>query len=161
VYSDEASESTTGQTWLRGYQITDAKGQVTFTTIFPGWYSGRTTHVHFRVRSSYSEAAGLSDGTNTTQGFFDQAIIDTLATSVSPYSAEGKNPLTNASDRVYAAETAGETLMSLTGDPPSGFPATFTIRLPITTEYDGGMGMGGPPDGGMGPPPDGGMGPPP
>ena len=41
VYSAESSESTSSQTWLRGYQLTDSSGKVQFTTIIPGWYSGR------------------------------------------------------------------------------------------------------------------------
>jgi len=41
VYSAEASESTTGQSWLRGYQLTNANGMVQFATVIPGWYSGR------------------------------------------------------------------------------------------------------------------------
>ncbi len=160
VYSAEASESTLSESWLRGYQITDAKGQVTFTTVIPGWYSGRTTHIHLRVRSSYSEASSTSDGTNTTQVFFDQTFVDRLATTVTPYSAEGTNPTTNALDRVYASQTQGENQMTLTGDDTTGYTASATIRLPIATDYDAGTTMGGP-DGGMGgPPPDGGMGPP-
>ena len=55
IYSDQAVENTTTETWLRGYQLTDANGKVTFTTIVPGWYSGRTTHIHLRVRSTYSK----------------------------------------------------------------------------------------------------------
>ena len=40
----------TGQTFLRGVQTTDANGQVTFRTIYPGWYSGRATHIHVQVK---------------------------------------------------------------------------------------------------------------
>lgn len=132
VYSDIAGENTTTQTWLRGYQITDASGVVSFTTILPGWYSGRTTHIHLRVRSSYSEASSTTDGTNTTQVFFSQTLIDTLDTTIAPYSAEGTNPTTNAADRVYTAQTNGENLLTLTGDTTSGYTAEFTIGLPIT-----------------------------
>ena len=39
----------TAQTFLRGIQATDARGQVTFTTIYPGWYAGRATHIHVEV----------------------------------------------------------------------------------------------------------------
>ena len=55
IYSDEPSYNpgggtgtvvTTGQKFLRGYQITDENGQVQFTTIYPGWYNGRTIHIH-------------------------------------------------------------------------------------------------------------------
>jgi protocatechuate 3,4-dioxygenase beta subunit len=164
VYSNESVESTLGKSWLRGYQITNAKGQVTFTTVIPGWYSGRTTHIHVRVRSSHDEAAGLNDGTNTTQLFIAQTLIDTIDTTVAPYEAEGTNPTTNAGDRVYAQETGGTMQMTLVGDNTNGYTASAVVRLPITQDYDAGAGMGagggmgGPPDGGMGGPPDGGGG---
>src|SRR5262249_54783384 len=50
LYSDESANGTSGQNWLRGYQTTDSGGAVTFTTIYPGWYTGRTVHIHFKVR---------------------------------------------------------------------------------------------------------------
>jgi protocatechuate 3,4-dioxygenase beta subunit len=132
VYSDIASEGTSADSYLRGYQITDATGLVTFQTIIPGWYQGRTTHIHLRVRSSYSEASSTSDGSNTTQLFFPQALVDTLDTTVSPYSGEGKNPTTNAGDHVYNGETDGQILLSPTGDTSSGYTATCSVYLPIT-----------------------------
>jgi protocatechuate 3,4-dioxygenase beta subunit len=132
VYSDQASESTTTETWLRGYQLTDAKGTVTFVTIVPGWYSGRTTHIHLRLRSSYSSASSTTDGTNTTQLFFTQTFDDTLATSVTPYSAEGKNPTTNAGDHVFNGETNGANVLAVAGNATSGYVASITLGLPIT-----------------------------
>lgn len=132
VYSDEGVESTTGETWLRGYQLTDSAGDATFTTIFPGWYQGRTTHIHLRLRSKYSSASSTSDGTNTTQVFFAQTLIDTINASVAPYSAHGTNPTTNESDRVYTEQTEGKTELSLMGDSVSGYTATVPIELPIT-----------------------------
>ena len=131
IYSAESSESTTGESWLRGYQITDSSGKVQFTTIIPGWYSGRTTHIHFRLRSTYDSSD--SGATNTMQVFFDQTLIDTLATSVSPYSAEGTNSTTNATDRVYSEQEDGTTLMTLSGSTTAGYTATFKIYLPIAT----------------------------
>jgi protocatechuate 3,4-dioxygenase beta subunit len=92
VYSDISAENTSSETWLRGYQLTDARGQVTFTTIVPGWYSGRTNHIHLRVRSTYSDVSSTSDGANTTQLFFAQTLIDTLATSVAPIQQRGDQP---------------------------------------------------------------------
>ena len=132
VYSAEDVEDTSGLTWLRGYQVTDSAGQVTFTTIFPGWYAGRTTHIHLRVRSKYSEASSTSDGTNTTQVFFPQTIIDTIDTSVAPYSSHGTNSTTNATDRVYADQTDGKMELTLSGDSTSGYVTSVTIDLPIT-----------------------------
>jgi protocatechuate 3,4-dioxygenase beta subunit len=43
------SNDYTGQTWLRGYRTTDAKGQVQFTSVYPGWYSPRATHIHLEI----------------------------------------------------------------------------------------------------------------
>jgi hypothetical protein len=129
VYSAESSENTTGQSWLRGYQLTDANGMVQFTTILPGWYSGRTTHVHLRLRSTYDSSD--DSGTNTMQLFFDQTLVDTLDTTISPYSSEGTNPTTNASDRVYSEQEDGTTLMTLSGSFTDGYTATAKAYLPI------------------------------
>ncbi len=133
IYSDEASENSTTETWLRGYQLTDAKGTVTFTTVIPGWYQGRTTHIHARIRSSYGNASSTSDGSNTTQLFFPQDMVDQISTSIAPYDAEGTNPTTNAGDRVYSQQTMGTTLLTLAGDVTTGFTAKVTLVLPINT----------------------------
>jgi protocatechuate 3,4-dioxygenase beta subunit len=138
VYSDQAVENTSTETWLRGYQVTDANGRISFATIIPGWYSGRTTHIHLRVRSSYGQASSTSDGSNTTQLFFAQTFIDALATGVAPYSAEGTNPTTNAGDRVFAEQTNGANVLALTGDNTSGYTAAVTVVLPITSSGTGG-----------------------
>jgi protocatechuate 3,4-dioxygenase beta subunit len=132
VYSDEGVESTVGETWLRGYQLTDSAGEASFITIFPGWYEGRTTHIHLRVRSKYSTASSTSDGTNTTQIFFAQSLVDSINTTVSPYSSHGSNPTTNAIDRVYEAQTEGLMEVVLTGNTTVGYTTTVTIGLPIT-----------------------------
>ena len=132
VYSAEGVEDTSGLTWLRGYQLTDSAGQVTFTTLFPGWYEGRTTHIHLRVRSKYSEASSTSDGTNTTQVFFPQNTVDTINTTIAPYSSHGTNSTTNATDRVYADQTDGKMELTLTGDTTAGYVTSVTINLPIT-----------------------------
>lgn len=132
VYSNESVEGTTGETWLRGYQITDSNGLVTFKTIFPGWYSGRTTHIHLRVRSAYNAASSTSDGSNTTQLFFPQTTVDTIDTTVSPYKSEGVNPTTNVGDRVYAVQTRGKMELSLSGDASNGYVASCILGLPIS-----------------------------
>lgn len=130
VYSAEDVESTTGETWLRGYQLTDANGLASFVTIMPGWYQGRTTHIHLRLRSTYDSTS--TGETNTTQLFFPQDTINTINTTISPYSAEGTNPTTNASDHVYSGETNGANVLTLNGDTTSGYTATCKVNLPIT-----------------------------
>jgi protocatechuate 3,4-dioxygenase beta subunit len=131
VYSDEASENTSSQTWLRGYQITGSAGTVTFTTIVPGWYQGRATHIHVRARSKYNAASSTGDGSNTTQLFFPQAVVDALSSSVAPYDAHGVNPTTNASDHVYTPQTKGKMELVLSGTAGSGYVASVAIGLPI------------------------------
>jgi len=130
IYSAEDVENTSGETWLRGYQLTDSNGLATFSTIIPGWYAGRTTHIHLRIRSSYDSTT--TGGTNTTQLFFPQDVIDTINTTISPYSGEGANPTTNATDHVYTGEVSGATLLTLSGDTTNGYTATFKVDLPIT-----------------------------
>jgi len=88
VYSDESVENTVGQTYLRGYQTTDSNGLVTFKTIFPGWYSGRTVHIHVMIRTFSS--SGTETFEFTTQLFFDPALTLTIM-GTSPYNTRG-NP---------------------------------------------------------------------
>jgi protocatechuate 3,4-dioxygenase beta subunit len=130
VYSAEQVESTSDVNWLRGYQVTDSTGVVKFTTIFPGWYEGRTTHIHLRLRSTYDSSD--TGGTNTTQLFFPQDIVDTISSTIAPYSAHGADSTTNASDHVYTGETHGEILLTLSGDTTKGYAATCSVGLPIT-----------------------------
>ena len=106
IYSDEGTYNpgggtgtvnTSGQRFLRGYQITDENGQVKFTTIYPGWYSGRTIHIHVRVRT-YSGSTVLSNF--VTQIFFDDAVNNTVL-ATSSYSRTTSRDTTNSSDMVY------------------------------------------------------------
>jgi len=112
----------TGQTFLRGLQMTDANGQVTFTTIYPGWYAGRATHIHVEV---------FVNGVNkkTTQVAFPEATSTTVyATGV--YASKGRNPTSNASDMVFSDGTSME-LATLSGTVSSGYAATLTIGVPV------------------------------
>src|SRR5215218_3200643 len=49
---------TRGETYLRGYQVTDENGTARFTTIYPGWYQGRAVHIHFKIRDSPESEQG-------------------------------------------------------------------------------------------------------
>ena len=75
---DDQATSTVGQKFLRGVQITDGNGLVTFETIYPGWYHGRTTHIHIK--------AFLGDGkVATSQLFFPDALSEFIYENISPY----------------------------------------------------------------------------
>ncbi len=127
LYSDEAANHTSGETWLRGYQETDSAGHVSFTTIYPGWYSGRTVHIHIRVRTF----SGSSTTYNfTTQIFFTEE--DSAAVfATSPYSSHRGRDTTNEEDMIYQQEVrAGNVLMpTLSGSPSSGYSGTVGIGL--------------------------------
>jgi len=132
IYSDESTYNpgggtgnvnTTGQKFLRGYQITGSDGQVTFTTIYPGWYSGRTIHIHVRVRT-YSGATVLSNF--VSQIFFDETINNEVLLA-SAYSRTTARDTTNASDMVYNVANNTRMLAVATGDVTSGYAASITM----------------------------------
>ncbi len=110
-----------GKTFLRGYQKTDASGQVTFTTIFPGWYAGRATHIHVEV---YQNGNSL----RATQLAFPEDYAKQVF-SHDPYAARGNNPTTNAGDMVFGDGVADE-LATMSGDPASAATAAPTITIP-------------------------------
>jgi protocatechuate 3,4-dioxygenase beta subunit len=109
VYSDVSGSS---RKFLRGYQITDANGIAAFTTIYPGWYSGRAVHIHFKLRLF---AGSTKTYEFTSQFFFDDTLTDTVYTQ-SPYSSRGTRNTRNASDGIYnslsANDKAGLTLQT-------------------------------------------------
>ena len=126
-YSDVSgggNGDTTGQNWLRGYQLTDANGKATFKTIYPGWYQGRTVHIHFKIRTD----AGASGGSEfTSQLFFDDAISDAVFANA-PYSTKGNRGVRNDGDSIYG-QAGGQLTLALAGDAASGFTTTFEVGL--------------------------------
>lgn len=121
LYSDESANGTVGRKFLRGYQVTDANGAVRFTTIYPGWYAGRTVHIHFRVRA-FTGATTTFDF--TSQLYFDDALTDQVM-AIAPYSGRGTRTTTNANDDIYAAATQ----MTLVSDGDGGYVATHDVAL--------------------------------
>jgi uncharacterized protein (TIGR03437 family) len=127
IYSDEAANNSVGKKFLRGYQVTDDTGVVNFTTIYPGWYSGRAVHIHVRIRT-YSGTSLLDQF--VTQLFFDDAITDSVFTS-SPYNTRGTRDTRNTNDMVYlSAATSSRTLLNLTKT-STGYAAAVTIGTTI------------------------------
>jgi protocatechuate 3,4-dioxygenase beta subunit len=127
VYSDVSDPGfdTLGQRFLRGYQLTDATGTASFVTIYPGWYQGRTVHVHFKVRTHPDEASGFEF---TSQLYFDDAITDVVHAQA-PYSSKGQRTLRNAGDSIY--QNGGSQLLLALVAAEEGYMATFDIGLEI------------------------------
>lgn len=91
---DGRDVDTSGQTFLRGWQKTDASGIVSFATIYPGWYHGRTTHIHFKVFPDENSVM-------TGQLFFPDSVSDQIFTTVAPYNDRpGKRDTSNAGDGI-------------------------------------------------------------
>ena len=109
VYSDVSGSS---RKFLRGYQITDANGVAAFTTIYPGWYSGRAVHIHFKLRLY---AGSTKSYEFTSQFFFDDSLTDSVYTQ-SPYNTRGSRNTRNANDGIYNSlssnDKAGLTLQT-------------------------------------------------
>jgi len=145
-------------TYLRGVQVADADGKVSFTSIFPGCYSGRWPHIHFEV---YPDAASITDSTNaiaTSQMALPEDTCTTVyADSRYDGSTQNLQGVTLASDNVFGDDSAELQLATVTGDAESGYVATLQVRIDTTTEAGTGGaapsgGEGGPGDGGDGGP---------
>ncbi len=125
VYSDvnDPSFSTTGKKFLRGYQVTDANGTVQFSTIYPGWYPGRTVHIHFKVRTDGTSSQSYEF---TSQLYFDDSITDRVHTQAL-YASKGQRTLKNAQDGIF--RDGGDQLLLALTKTSQGFTATFDIGL--------------------------------
>jgi protocatechuate 3,4-dioxygenase beta subunit len=127
VYSDvtDRSFNTVGKKFLRGYQVTNAQGNVQFTTIYPGWYPGRTVHIHFKVRANGTSRQNYEF---TSQLYFDDAISDRVY-SQAPYASKGQRTTRNADDRIFAG--GGEQMLLKLTRNGQGYAATFDVGLRI------------------------------
>lgn len=125
VYSDVQGSS--GTKFLRGYQVTDASGLATFTTVYPGWYPGRTVHIHFKIRSDAAASSGLEF---TSQLFFDDTLTDKVF-AVQPYARKGTRSTRNDGDGIYAGG-GDQLLLDVKGDAATGYTTTFPIGLQVS-----------------------------
>ena len=116
------NEDYRGDTFLRGIQLSDSDGLVKFTTIYPGWYSGRVTHIHLEI--FVNSVLKL-----TTQLAFPDDVTKTVYNS-SLYSAHGQNSLTNETDSILEDSYESE-LVTITGDTTNGYAATFKVGVPL------------------------------
>ncbi|MEL7240601.1 MAG: hypothetical protein AAGK78_17215, partial [Planctomycetota bacterium] len=106
--------NTTGLDYLRGYQVTGNEGTVTFDTVLPGWYPGRTPHLHFMVRPP--TPAGHHGTWFASQLYFEEGTLDDVYAQP-PY--RGRANRTNAEDFIYQQPLEDGT--------PSGQPLTLEL----------------------------------
>ena len=145
TYSDVAANDSVGKKFLRGYQVSNAAGKVKFTTILPGWYQGRTIHIHVKIRTTGTDGNPYEF---TSQLYFTEEFqLAYLATE--PYSAKGARDTTNDTDRFYAV--AGDQMLLTTRRHGRGYTTDFCVGLDLSDTAVGGDDAPGP--GGPGGPP--------
>jgi protocatechuate 3,4-dioxygenase beta subunit len=115
AYSGVGGASTT---FMRGQQTTDRIGRAAFTTIYPGWYPGRTTHIHVKVHAGGTVV-------HTGQLYFADATTDAVY-AVEPYASRGPRDTTNANDIIYASGGA-ESMLALRRR-RGGYGATLVVQ---------------------------------
>lgn len=127
VYSStrDPGFNTTGHDFLRGFQMTDDSGLATFTTIYPGWYSGRTVHIHYKIRTDPAANAGYEF---TSQLFFDDTLTDQVFANP-PYLAKGVRNTRNSNDGIFRG--GDQTVLALNAT-DAGFSTIFDIALDLS-----------------------------
>lgn len=109
--------------FLRGRQVTNSDGLVAFTTIFPGWYQGRATHIHVHIYN----ASGTS--LKVTQIAFPEGTGTALA-SVNGYSKGMSGYTYNANDNIFNDDKEGLEMSTVTGDKTNGFTLSIKLNVP-------------------------------
>lgn len=126
-YSSSQNGDYSDATFLRGVYLTDANGQVDFSTIYPGWYPGRITHMHFRVYLS----GGTSSLMATSQIAFPQTI--TQAVYNSPlYTDHGQNTSVSSfsRDNIFSDGTEYQ-MATVTGNATDGYTAVLKVGISL------------------------------
>ncbi len=135
------------KTYLRGYQVANANGVVTFETIVPGWYTPRTCHIHLKVHTGGAKEDGTYEGGKvnfTGQLFFDDEIAESIF-ALEPYSKHTGSYTKLADDMVYDGG-ASSGLLTLKAvhkkDPSKGYKGFLTLGIDPDAENTG-AGSGG------------------
>lgn len=124
-YARQATGSTESETFLRGTQFTDTDGAVRFTTIYPGWYPGRTPHIHFKVILDEKDLV-------TGQLYFPDTASERIYATLSPYRERRTERDTfNANDFIFRKQDGAETLVPLEEDGGS-YRASLVIGIDRT-----------------------------
>jgi protocatechuate 3,4-dioxygenase beta subunit len=125
------SSGVTGENYLRGVQVADADGYVTFTTIFPGCYAGRMPHVHFEVYPTLAKSTVAANRIKTSQFTFPAATM-TEAYTATGYTSSVRNlaNISLASDNVFGDGVTLQTA-AVTGAVATGYVATLQIGVSL------------------------------
>jgi protocatechuate 3,4-dioxygenase beta subunit len=129
VYSDVRDTNgffdTRGKQFLRGYQLTDRSGKAEFLTVYPGWYAGRTVHIHFKVRVFQGDRRAHEF---TSQLYFDDALTD-IVFARAPYNRMGPRTTRNPQDGIYRLGNTGEALLLPVTSQGDGYRGSVSVGL--------------------------------
>ena len=128
------SNGVTTLDYLRGVQVSDANGEVTFTTIFPACYSGRWPHIHFEIYSTLTDALDSSrvgDYTKVSQLALPVDACDAVYNGASGYTSSVRNlaAVSLASDNVFSDDQAARQLATVTGSVSEGYMVSLTVGV--------------------------------
>lgn len=138
---DSSDTANINSTFLRGLQPTDDEGVAQFTTLFPGHYTSRATHIHvlahFNGTTYCNGTYGGGYVSHVGQLFFDQDLIS-LVEATSPYSTNTQEVTTNADDAIFSEEADSSDPVveySLLGDDASsGIFGWISFGIDLTSE---------------------------
>jgi len=128
IYSNvmDSGFNTIGKKFLRGYQVTDKNGGVRFITIYPGWYPGRTVHIHFKIRTDPKYSRGVEF---TSQLYFDDSTTDRVYAQHEPYARKGSRPQRTRNEGDSIFRKGGDQLVLTLAETDQGYAATFDAGL--------------------------------
>ena len=105
---------------MRGVQRTNAKGLAVFRTVYPGWYQGRTVHIHVKVHLGGSVV-------HTGQLYFRDSLTDAVYRRA-PYNARANRDTRNATDAIYR-NGCSKSLLSVRKSSGGLYVATITMGV--------------------------------
>lgn len=140
MYTDGAED----ENYLRGVQIADADGMVSFTSIFPACYSGRWPHIHFEVYPDRDSITDVANAIATSQVALPQDVCDVVyATDGYDASVANLAQVTLDGDNVFGDDGGALQLATVTGSVEDGYTVRLTVGIDTDTEPTGGSVPGG------------------
>ncbi|MET0885324.1 MAG: intradiol ring-cleavage dioxygenase [Mycetocola sp.] len=144
------SDGIENETYLRGVQVADGDGKVTFSSIFPACYSGRWPHIHFEVYPDVDSITNSSNVLATSQVALPEDVCTTVYRLPGYQGSESNlSRVSIDDDNVFSDDGGASQLATVTGDADTGYDVSLTVRVDTTTEPTG----GGAPGRGGGTPP--------
>jgi hypothetical protein len=137
------SQGITDETYLRGVQVADADGKVTFTSIYPACYSGRWPHIHFEVYPGLSSITDATSAIATSQVALP-ATESGLVYATAAYSGSVRNmaQVSLASDNVFGDDGGVLQTPTISGDTTAGYAVALTARVDTRTAPTSGSAPG-------------------